>query len=82
MSGQGLRILDFCCAVAADRPEQPLDFWPLVEQVCGGAGRRGRNEVKQGQGGEGGCEGEWGEEMSRYSRSSSGPLWSRCVWRG
>lgn len=51
MSGQGLRILDFCCAVAADRPEQPLDFWPLVEQVCGGVGGGGKEGRGKGEGG-------------------------------
>ena len=32
LSGHGMRILDYCCGVAADRPDQPIDLWSSVEE--------------------------------------------------
>ena len=35
LSGHGMRILDYCCGVAADHPEQPIDLWSSVEEEVG-----------------------------------------------
>jgi hypothetical protein len=35
LSGQGMRILDYCCGVAADHPEDAIDLWTSVEEEVG-----------------------------------------------
>jgi hypothetical protein len=43
LSAQGLRILDYCCALAGDRPDLSFELWPMVEKEVRqrGRGRRG-----------------------------------------